>query len=60
MNFEKLDLVFKKVDKNRDPNYNWKEGFVSFREFLKLANESGVGVFPEIKHGAATNRVIQF
>ena len=41
----------------RDPAYNWEESFVTFREYLQLAKDLGVGAYPEVKHGAATNRV---
>ncbi len=41
----------------RDPRFDWQYGFVPLEEYLQLAKEEGKGVYVEIKHGDATNRV---
>ena len=41
----------------RDPNYNWKYGFLTFEEHLNLAQRMGFAIIPEIKQAYATNKV---
>ena len=54
---ELLTLRRRQVRPYRDPRFDWQFGFVPLADYLRLARESGVGVYVEVKHGAATNRV---
>ena len=54
---ELLKLKRKQVRAYRDPNYDWEFGFITFDEYLAMSKEYGFGIYPEIKHGAATNKV---
>ena len=42
----------------RDPMYNWKFSFVTFQEYMDMARNLGFGIYPEIKHGYATNQIL--
>ena len=43
----------------RDQSYNWEYGFVTFQEYIDIAKRLGMGIYPEIKHGFATNQILQ-
>ena len=42
----------------RNPNFNWIYTFVSFDEFVEIANAKKVGIAMEIKSPSAINKVI--
>ena len=42
----------------RDPNYDLKEGFCSFQEFIDIAKENNVGIYPELKYPFFVNSVL--
>ena len=43
----------------RDSRFDWDFTFVSFKEYLDLANQLGFGIYPELKLAAATNKILQ-
>ena len=44
--------------KHRDPNYNFKEPFCSFQEYIDVAMELNVGIYPEIKYPYFINSIL--
>ena len=44
--------------KHRDQNYNFKEYFCSFQEYIDLAKELNVGIYPEIKYPYFINSIL--
>ena len=45
--------------KSRDPNFDLKEGFCSFQEFIDIAKESNVGIYPELKYPFFVNSILR-
>ena len=45
-------------DAHRDPNYNLKETFCSFQEYIDIAKEHKVGIYPEIKYPYFVNSIL--
>ena len=45
-------------DAHRDPNYNLKESFCSFQEYIAIAKEHKVGIYPEIKYPYFVNSIL--
>ncbi|TRY67191.1 hypothetical protein TCAL_09237 [Tigriopus californicus] len=56
---ELITLRRKQVRTYRDPSYNWKQTFVTFEEYLDMCKENNIGIYPEIKLGAATNKILR-
>ena len=44
--------------KHRDPQYNYKEVFCSFQEYINIAREHNVGIYPEIKYPYFINSIL--
>jgi len=42
---------------SRDHSHDWEDSFVSLEKFVEIADEFDVGIYPEVKHGHATNEV---
>ena len=45
------------VHNDRDPSYDGLYTFVTFDEFVKIAENKGIGIAPEIKAPTAVNKV---
>ena len=43
----------------RDQIYNWEFGIVTFQEYIDIAKSYGMGIYPEMKHTFATNKILQ-
>ena len=46
------------AEESRDPNYNFKESFCSFQEFIDIARENNVGIYPELKYPFFVNSIL--
>jgi hypothetical protein len=46
------------VNQIRDPYYDWKYGFVTLEEYIAIAKNHSVGIYPEFKELTATNQVL--
>nr|ACO11054.1 Glycerophosphoryl diester phosphodiesterase precursor [Caligus rogercresseyi] len=55
---EIMELRRKQVKPNRDPQFDWQYGFVTFDEFVEIAKSYGAGIYPEIKQPTAINRIL--
>jgi len=48
----------------RDPGFDWKETVVTLEELVQITKEEGkkqgrtIGIYPELKHSAATNKIL--
>jgi len=53
----------RQVNEFRDPDYDWKETIVTLEELVSITREEGekqgrtIGVYPELKHSSAVNKV---
>ena len=43
----------------RDPSYNNKEPFCTFQEYIDIAKDGNVGIYPEFKSATFTNKLLQ-
>ena len=54
----------RQVNEFRDPGYDWKETIVTLEELVSITREEGekqgrtIGVYPELKHSFAVNKVL--
>jgi len=61
---ELRSLRVKQADEKRDPGFDWLEGLVTLEEMVTITREEGaiqgrtIGIYPEIKSAAATNRIL--
>lgn len=44
--------------KHRDPNYNFQEKFCSLQEYIDIAKDNNVGIYPEIKYPYFINSIL--
>ena len=42
----------------RDKQYDKNQTFCTFEEYIDIAKDKGVGIYPEIKHGYKTDQVL--
>ena len=42
----------------RDKQYDGKETFCTFEEYIDIAKKGGAGIYPEIKHGHFTDQLL--
>ena len=42
----------------RDKQYNNNQTFCTFEEYIDIAKDKGVGIYPEIKHGHKTDQIL--
>ncbi len=45
------------MNPNRNPNYDWAYGFVTFAEYLNMSRQLNFGIIPETKQAHAINQV---
>ena len=48
----------KQVVSYRDKQYDGNQTFCTFEEYIDIAKEGGAGIYPEIKHGHATDLIL--
>ena len=43
----------------RDPSYNNLETFCTLQEYIDIAKNANVGIYPEFKHSTTTNEILR-